>query len=197
MLGSHRRLERAFDLRSELQLDETGNEGSGKIRNWRRHIFVREEVVSLDFGLPTSSMPSSAAAEADAALLRPLGGWGTECMLLPGGEYILVRWPAGYLQCFSTASASTSMAAKSTIGSGLVWTYPPLPTREQMNAGVVQPLIVSSFSADMVRTELGKLEIRILVVSDVSGEEPDARFVLVLIWFAAAELTGSRAFFAG
>ena len=42
-------------------------------------------------------------------------GWGADTLLVPGGRYFLLKWPAGYLQCWDVATKDC------------MWTYPRIP----------------------------------------------------------------------
>lgn len=44
-------------------------------------------------------------------------GWGSELFLLPGGEYLFVKWPKGVLQCWNVLSNKC------------IWTYPSAHTQ--------------------------------------------------------------------
>ncbi|EJD08411.1 uncharacterized protein FOMMEDRAFT_138231, partial [Fomitiporia mediterranea MF3/22] len=48
-------------------------------------------------------------------ILGEPSGWGADTLLLPGGQYFLMKWPAGYLQFWEVETAEC------------LWTYPDLP----------------------------------------------------------------------
>lgn len=71
-------------------------------------------------------------ANPDEVLGEP-GEFGLQLFLLPGGDHLLIYWPAGYLQCWSVRDKAW------------LWVYPDLPE----GASEDRPKLLFTFDYDM------------------------------------------------
>lgn len=88
-------------------------------------------------------------------VMGKLSEWGSELLLLPGGQHLLIKWPRGYLQCWNVSTGAC------------IQTYPPLPESSSEN----QQIRVMCFDYDVGHND----NIFLLVISEYADSEVEDR----------------------
>lgn len=88
-------------------------------------------------------------------VMGKLSEWGSELLLLPDGQHLLIKWPRGYLQCWNVSKGTC------------LQTYPPLPESSSEN----QQIRVLCFDYDVWHND----DIFLLVLSESANSEAESR----------------------